>query len=242
MKILFLLVARGQSKGIKKKNLSIVGDKTLIALKTIAASKSKYCEEIIISTDNEEIAHEAELYGAKYLFKRPSKLARDDSATVDVIDHAINTLDENFKKSYDAIFLMEPSSPFTRPEDYDNAIEKMIVDDYDLVIGLVKHKLDPLVIGSLGNNNSLNKIISNLLNYRNLNRQSLNENYTPNGCLYLFKTKHFKKYSRIYALPSKSYGYIMPELYSIEIDEPIDLEWARFIYENELIDLKHWKS
>jgi len=242
MKILFLLVARGNSKGIKKKNLSIIGGKSLIALKTIAASKSKHCEEIIISTDNEEIAHEAELYGAKCLFKRPSKLARDNSATVDVIEHAIHTLEGKFKKSYDAILLLEPSSPFTRPEDYDKAIEIMIKEKYDLVVSVVEHKLDPKVIATLGVKNSLDKIITKLGSNLNLNRQTMGKNYTPNGCLYLFTAEHFTKHSRIYAVPSKSFGYVMPEEYSVEIDEPIDLEWAIFLYKKGYIKSKYWET
>ena len=242
MDILFLLIARGGSKGISKKNLQIIGNKSLVAMKIIAGLKSKYCEEIIISTDDLEIAKEAEKYGAKYLFNRPKYLADDQSSVIDVITHALNLLNNDYNKSYDAVMLLEPSSPFTRPEDYNNTIEMMIKYNYDLIISVVKHKLDPKVIGVLGAKNSLDKIISKMGGNSNLNRQNMNENYTPNGCLYFFKGDHFRKHSKIYALPSKSYGYIMPEYYSVEIDEPIDLEWARFLYNNHLVKSEYWNS
>ena len=240
MKTLFLLVARGGSKGIKNKNLSLINNKTLLAFKIIAGLRSQYCDEIIISTDDIAIAKEAERNGAKYIFQRPHNLAQDNSSTVDVILHAIDILENDFQKSYEAVMLLEPSSPFTRPKDYDEAIKIMIKQNLDLVVSVVEHKLDPKVIGPLGAKNSLNHIISNLRSVKNLNRQNLGNNFTPNGCLYLFRIDHFRKYNKFYALTSKSYGYIMPEPYSVEIDEPIDLEWAKFLYENGLVKSNYW--
>ena len=125
MKILFLLVARGGSKGIKHKNLSKIGNRTLIALKTLGCLKSKFCDEVIISTDDKKIAEEAIKNGAKQYFWRPDKYSSDDSSINDVISHALKELEFNFNKIYDYIMLLEPSSPFTRPKDYDIAISIM---------------------------------------------------------------------------------------------------------------------
>jgi len=74
----------------------------------------------------------------------------------------------------------------------------------------------------------------------NLNRQNMALNYTPNGCLYLFSKEHFVNNRKIYSPTSKSYAHIMPEPYSVEIDEPIDLEWANFLYESKLINFEFW--
>jgi len=76
---------------------------------------------------------------------------------------------------------------------------------------------------------------------RYLRRQDTRPEYTMNGALYLFKWDLFKEHHTMYVDRENTYGYVMDRYHSIEIDEPIDLQWARFLVDNGYIDLSYWK-
>ena len=77
LKILFLITARGGSKGVPGKNLRELGGISLVGFKAISAKKSKYCSRLIISTDSPEIQENARRYGVEVPFTRPAELASD---------------------------------------------------------------------------------------------------------------------------------------------------------------------
>lgn len=80
MKVLFVITARGGSKGVPGKNIRVLGGMPLIAYKIIAAKKCQYESRIIVSTDDEDIAEIAKKYGAEVPFVRPAELATDSAA------------------------------------------------------------------------------------------------------------------------------------------------------------------
>ena len=120
MTILYLIVARGGSKRLPGKNLRQINGISLVGYKCLAAKHSKSCTDVMISTDSQEIADEARKYNVSSQFMRPEYLATDTATTEDVVRHAIAWSEEHWRR-YDAIALLEPSSPFVRPEDYDRA-------------------------------------------------------------------------------------------------------------------------
>lgn len=122
MKYLYLIPARGGSKGIPGKNIKPLGGIPLIAHSIRHALESGACrDDIVVTTDSEEIARVAEKYGASVPFMRPAELASDTASSRDAILHAIDTLNSK-GKDYDAVVLLQPTSPFRRPEDIRNAI------------------------------------------------------------------------------------------------------------------------
>ena len=131
MRILFLVVARGGSKRIHRKNLQRINGISLLGYKASAAKKSRYCSQITLSTEDQEIAKEGNCYGIS-LTKRPSHLASDTATTEDVVRHA-----QEAWEGFDAIMLLEPSSPFVPPWRYDQAVELMIKTSANFVFGHV---------------------------------------------------------------------------------------------------------
>src|SRR4051794_11812804 len=110
--LLFLVPARGGSKGVLRKNLTLLAGRPLIAhvlttaklaLRAISASGSR----LIVSTDDEEIARVAHQWGAEIPFLRPTELAGDDSPTMDVILHALDTLKAQEHYEPDAVVLLQ---------------------------------------------------------------------------------------------------------------------------------------
>jgi CMP-N,N'-diacetyllegionaminic acid synthase len=87
MKILGLIPARGGSKGVPKKNIKMLGDKSLIAYTIESAQQSQKIHTIIVSTDSDDIFHAAEKLGLKPPFFRPDTLSLDTSTSLEVVQH-----------------------------------------------------------------------------------------------------------------------------------------------------------
>ena len=123
MTVLYLIVARSGSKRLPGKNLKEIEGVTLTGYKCLAAKKSKSCSLAMISTDSPQIADVARQYGVAVPFIRPAELATDLATTEDVVRHAMAWCEDIHGVSHpEAIQLLEPSSPFVRPADYDAAV------------------------------------------------------------------------------------------------------------------------
>lgn len=123
MKYLYLIPARGGSKGIPGKNIKLLGGVPLIARSIRHALEAGAPEEdVVVTTDSEEIAQVAREWGANVPFMRPAELATDSATSRDAILHALDTL-KSSGRNYDAVILLQPTSPFRRPEDIKNAVK-----------------------------------------------------------------------------------------------------------------------
>ena len=110
MKLLYLIPARGGSKGIPRKNIKELSGKPLIAYSIDVARQLTDDCNICISTDDDEIMQVVTSYGLTVPFKRPDFLATDSVGTYEVILHAIDFY-ENLGVNYDAVVLLQPTSP-----------------------------------------------------------------------------------------------------------------------------------
>ena len=237
IRILFVITARGGSKGIPNKNLQKIGDVSLVGYKAISALRSRYCSRLIISTDSLDIQKDARFYGVEVPFTRPMELATDTASSMSVIQHTIDFFEMEEQETYDAIMLLEPSSPFARSVDYDRAVEIMVRNDANIVVGMREMEMDTSFIGPIDNNGCIYRIIDQIQSRNASRRQDAEAEFTVNGALYLFRWDFFKKHGSFYADGKKCFGYVMDRYRSIEIDEMIDLQWARFLVQNEYIDL-----
>lgn len=118
---LYLIPARGGSKGIPGKNIKILGDKPLICYSIDAALEVADQTDVIVSTDSADIAEVAEKAGASIPFIRPAEFATDSSSSRSVILHALDFMAEH-GKHYDAVVLLQPTSPLRTPDDIRNCI------------------------------------------------------------------------------------------------------------------------
>ena len=92
MKSLCFIAARGGSKGVPRKNIRMLGNKPLIAHTIEKSLDSKIFSNVIVSTEDNEIAGIAKKFGAEVPFMRPKKLALDTTSMVEVMIHGINKL------------------------------------------------------------------------------------------------------------------------------------------------------
>jgi CMP-N,N'-diacetyllegionaminic acid synthase len=147
IEILFLLVGRGGSKGLPGKNLREINGLSLIGYKAKSALTSRYCSRLIVSSDSRDIQAEAKRHGAEVLFSRPIELASDTASSNDVVLHAMDWIETHEGRRYDAVMLLEPSSPLARPDHYDQAIELFMARQASLVVGGAKPRSHPFSSG-----------------------------------------------------------------------------------------------
>ena len=136
-KVLAVIPARGDSKGIPRKNLYPLNGKPLIAYTIEAARKSKLLTRSIISTDSEEIAEVAEKFGGDVPFIRPNVLASDTASSIDVVKHAMKELEKADGVRYNYAVLLQPTTPLRLSEDIDKVVQKLISTQCDTVITMV---------------------------------------------------------------------------------------------------------
>lgn len=117
-----IIPARGGSKRIPKKNIKDFFGKPLIAYSIEVALASKLFEKIIVTTDDENIANIAKKYGAEVPFLRPKEISDDFTGTADVINHAIEYL-ENKGESYKYVCTIYATAPLLE--------EKYLIEGYE---------------------------------------------------------------------------------------------------------------
>ena len=113
MNLLYLIPARGGSKGIPHKNIKLLCGKPLITYSIDVARQLTDDQNICVSTDDEKIIQTVTDYGLAVPFKRPVCLATDSASTYDVLLHAIKFY-ENLGKQYDGIVLLQPTTRQSR--------------------------------------------------------------------------------------------------------------------------------
>ena len=136
MRVLGIVPARGGSKGIPGKNVRPLGGKPLLAWTAEAALAARRLSRVVLTTDDERIAEVGRACGLEVPFLRPAELARDDTPTLPVLQHAVAEL-EKAGDRFDAVCLLQPTSPFRRPEDIDGCIELLETEGLDAVVSVL---------------------------------------------------------------------------------------------------------
>lgn len=137
MKNLAIIPARGGSKRIPRKNIKDFLGKPIIAYSIEAALKSELFDEVMVSTDDEEIAKISERYGAKVPFLRSSKSADDFSTTMDVLKEVVDGYNEKLNKVFDYICCIYPTAPLVQTSDLVKGLNLLIEKNFDSVFPVV---------------------------------------------------------------------------------------------------------
>jgi CMP-N,N'-diacetyllegionaminic acid synthase len=223
--VIGLITARGGSKGIPHKNIKVLAGKPLIAWTIEAAVQSQQLDRVVVSTDDEEIAHVASEWGAQVPFIRPAELARDDSSHISVVIHAIEWLksNEHFEPAY--LMLLQPTSPLRTAQDIDTAIELAMTRNAVAVVGVCEAKHHPSLCKRVLDDGTLGDLVPSNLAYDR--RQDLPHVYAVNGAIYVNQRQSLLRDRTFF--PAGTYPYVMPAERSLDIDTPWDLHLADLI-------------
>jgi CMP-N-acetylneuraminic acid synthetase len=226
-----VIPARGGSKGIPRKNLAPLAGRPLIAYTIDAARSSAGLTRMIVSTDDEEIAVVARRFGADVPFLRPSSLAADDSAMVDVLVDLVGTLEQREDYHPDILVLLQPTSPFRRAQHIDRAIDLLVGSGADSVVSVipVPHQFTPSSLLRLDGDR--------LLSWDDpaaggvagpMRRQDKPQLFARNGpAVVVVRTRVVLERGTLYGPDTR--GYVMSREDSLDIDDAFDLRLAELL-------------
>ncbi|MEK7067231.1 MAG: acylneuraminate cytidylyltransferase family protein [Patescibacteria group bacterium] len=227
-KFLGIITARGGSKGIPGKNIKKLGGKPLIAYTIETALKSGVFDRVILSTDDRKIAEVGRRYGAEVPFMRPKELAKDDTATLPVLLHAVSYLKEIENYSADYIMILQPTSPFRQPFHIQEAVKLLKRSGADSVLGVseIPEQFNPDRTMKIDKNGWLTLWSGRPVRKRISRRQDLPNAFWNTCALYLFKTKFLfdQKESNFFGKNVKP--YIMDKKYALDINTMDDWRMA----------------
>ena len=143
MKPLFVIPARGGSKGIPGKNIKPLGGKPLIAYSVEVARQLAPDSDICVSTDDPAIADVVREMGLEVPFMRPDYLATDNCGTYEVLLHAVDFF-VKLGRRYDTMVLLQPTSPLRTADDVRRCLEAY-TPDVDMVVTVVEAASNPAV-------------------------------------------------------------------------------------------------
>jgi N-acylneuraminate cytidylyltransferase len=226
VKVLGIIPARGGSKAIPRKNLALLGDRSLLEWACVAATHSNL-NRVVISTDDVEIASLGAALGAEVPFLRPPELSGDTAPTIDAVLHAIDSLLEQ----YDAVMVLQPTTPFRTTEDINKCLALLNESNADSVISVVDvggHH--PARMKYIDDGFLVDPPFAEL--GENQRRQELRRMYLRNGAVYLTRTEIVRRGT---LKGERSLAYVMPAERSINIDEPFDLMVAQALFQSGFI-------
>jgi CMP-N-acetylneuraminic acid synthetase len=220
-----LITARGGSKGLPRKNVLSLAGKPVIAWTIAAALSCRLLDRIIVSTDDEEITSIAKDFGADVPFFRPRELATDTASHIDVVFHALEWLISQGQNMPDYLFTLQPTSPLRLAEDIDGMIAMAYSENADAVVAVTETHDHPYLARKMNKDKILQQFIIQNTSY--LRRQDLPPAYAINGAGFMNRCDALRSYKTFY--PSRTFGYVMPQERSLQIDTAWDLHLAEII-------------
>ncbi|KAK6032465.1 cytidylyltransferase [Ostertagia ostertagi] len=228
MRILGIVPARGGSKGIPRKNLADVCGKPLIAYSIETGRQllgNGTLARCIVSTDDDEIATRARALGADVPFMRPAAAATDTAKALAYVLHALEVLEPQ-DGAYDAVMLLQPTSPIRNAAVIAEAVTRMAAGQSDSLISCYREEYinelvmyDPQADGTL--------VPRNPLHNKGVRRQEHGPAMVRNGALYVTRTAYLKATGSLVC--DRPVLLEMTKLDSIDVDAPDDLILLRAV-------------
>jgi CMP-N,N'-diacetyllegionaminic acid synthase len=229
-RVLAVIPARGGSKGVARKNLRLMAGKPLIAWTIEAAlAMGEALTQVIVSTDDVELAGAAENYGARVPFLRPSQLAEDCSPMLPVLQHAVANVEAEQGAKFDWVLLLQPTAPLRQPEDIRAALRLAAITDCDSVISVVQvFAVHPILMKRIENERLVPFAIEEKEGTRRQDYQPAA--YMRNGAIYLSRRDVVMEKNSIWG--DSVCPYVMPEERSASIDNEIDFRVCEAMLES----------
>jgi CMP-N,N'-diacetyllegionaminic acid synthase len=223
-RVLAVVPARGGSKGLPRKNLAPVGGVPLVARVGDVVRRCPSIDRAVVSTDDEEIAAVAASAGLDAPFRRPERISGDHIGDIDVLQHALAATEADDGLRYDVIVMLQPTAPLRDPADVERAVRLLVTDGLDAVWTVSKTDGKDHPVKQL-------RMEEGLLAYDHpdggafISRQRLSPLWTRNGVAYVLSRSTLDAGT---LLGDRTAG-LVTEGPIVDIDGPLDLEWAEFL-------------
>lgn len=224
MKTIAIIPARGGSKRIPRKNIKDFLGMPIIAYSIKAALESGMFDEVMVSTDDEEIAEVAKEYGASVPFLRSAETSNDFATTADVINEVLDKY-EGVGRKFDAVACIYATAPFVTPDRLKDAVGLIESKDFDSAFSCVEFSypvLRSLTINTEG------RIGMKWPEYKNSRSQDLEKFYHDAGQFYISTIEAFKNSNSFWG--ENTAPVILSELEVQDLDTPTDWVLAEMKY------------
>jgi len=223
---LFLIPARGGSKGIPGKNIKLLGGKPLIYYAIEAARGLVPDEHICVSTDDAAIIETVKKMGLDVPFVRPANLADDHTGMQGVMVHALDFYAAKKDSNYDKIVLLQPTSPFRTAQHISEAFY-LYDDSLDMVVSVKEADANPYYVHFQENKSGY---LEKLLGGHFATRQSVPIVYEYNGAVYVINADAIRRCPRSHFTKVKK--YVMSSRDSSDLDTPLEWAFCEFLLQN----------
>jgi len=218
------IFARGGSKGIPRKNLALLDGVPLIGRAIEQAKACPSIARVFVSTDDAEIASVAREYGAETPFMRPEELATDTAAEWLAWQHAVREV--SIREPFSIFVSLPTTSPLRETQDIEACIAKLAENDFDIVLTATPAKRNPYFnMISLSEDGKAQIMIKPTEPIHG--RQSAPKAYDVTTVAYVARTDYILNANSLFEGCVGS--VIIPQSRALDIDDPIDLEYAEFL-------------
>jgi CMP-N,N'-diacetyllegionaminic acid synthase len=223
MRVLGLIPARGGSQGVPRKNIKLLNGRPLLWYTAQAALAAQRLTRVILSTDDEEIAEVGRQCGLEVPFLRPAELARHDTPTLPVAQHALRTLAAQ-GDHFDALCLLQPTNPLRRAADIDACIAMLETSDADAVATVLPMpaEFNPHWVYFQDEAGRLRLSTGEATPIPR--RQELPPAFHREGSVYVVRRDVLMEGNSFYG--QRFYGYVLDPALSVNIDTPADWQLA----------------
>ena len=233
-RLLAVIPARGGSKGLPGKNLRPFGGLPLIAHTILFARMCPEIDRCIVSTDAPEIAEVARQFGAEVPFMRPPELAHDDTPLWPVVRHAVDVLERRDGMRFDAVLLLDPTSPARDVEDLTGALRRLRESpEADGVIGVSQPVFNPIWHCVVERDGWMADLIEAGRHFDR--RQDVPAVYRINGSLYLWRAAFVRTQEASWRRAGRYLIYEIPERRAMSIDTELEFDQAELLVKHGLI-------
>ena len=224
-RFLGVILARGGSVGVPRKNILPLGGKPLLTWSIEAARDATTLDRVVLSTEDDQIRQLAESVGCEVPFRRPSHLAADDVPAIDPVLHAVEEL-----PGFDYVVVLQATSPFRTGADIDACIEKCIDERTSSCVSVTKPAKSPYWMFRLAHGDRLDPVMGSELEI--CLRQNLPPCYALNGAIYVANVANLKQTRKL--VSPDTVGYVMPPERSVDIDTELDFRVAEAMLDVEM--------
>lgn len=223
-----IILARGGSKGIPRKNLKDLCGRPLVAWSVLQACSARRIDSVWVSSDDQEILAVAEENGAHAIL-RPLTIANDTATSESAWLHALDVIEAK-GIVVNNIVGMQPTSPIREPADLDRGIEKFIHDELDSLLSVCE--VEDFFVWRVDEHDRPAGVNHDPENRKR--RQNIEVRYLENGSFYVFRPRILRACNN--RLGGKVGMYVMDKHKMFQIDNPGDLSLVATIFKGYGLD------
>jgi CMP-N-acetylneuraminic acid synthetase len=225
LKTLGIIPARKGSKRLARKNVRPLGGKPLVIWTIEAARAARRLDRLVVSSDDPEVLALAAKVDPRLPLERPAELADDRSPAIDYVRHALGVLEAAGEGPFEAVAILQPSSPLTLSADIDATIELLDSSGADSAVSVMRldHAAHPLKMKVLEGDRLLPYIEEER---GRMAAHELSDVYVRNCSVYATRRRAI---DRGQVIGDDCRGYVMPRERSLDINDEFDLLLAEFL-------------